>query len=39
MHKYKLNIIEVPKMNYIAVRGNDNPNEENCNYHMVLIIQ
>ena len=29
MPKNKPGIIEIPKMNYIAVRGKGNPNEEN----------
>ena len=28
MPKNKPGIIEIPKMNYIAIRGNGNPNEE-----------
>lgn len=32
MPKNKPSIIEIPKMNYIAVRGNGNPNEENGDY-------
>ena len=28
MPKNKPGIIEIPKMNYIAIRGNSNPNEE-----------
>ena len=32
MPKNKPSIIEVPKMNYIAVRGKGNPNEENSEY-------
>lgn len=30
--KNKPSIIEIPKMNYIAVRGQGNPNEENSDY-------
>lgn len=29
MPKNKPSIVEIPKMNYIAVRGTGNPNEEN----------
>ena len=32
MPKNKPGIVEIPKMNYIAVRGNGNPNEENGDY-------
>lgn len=32
MPKNKPSIIEIPKMNYIAVRGKGNPNEENGDY-------
>ena len=32
MPKNKPSIIEIPKMNYIAVRGKGNPNEENGEY-------
>ncbi len=32
MPKNKPSIVEVPKMNYIAVRGTGNPNEENSDY-------
>lgn len=32
MPKNKPSIVEVPKMNYIAVRGTGNPNEENSEY-------
>jgi len=32
MPKNKPGIVEVPKMNYIAVRGKGNPNEENSEY-------
>ena len=32
MPKNKPSIIEIPKMNYIAVRGTGNPNEENGDY-------
>ncbi len=32
MPKNKPSIVEVPKMNYIAVRGRGNPNEENSEY-------
>ena len=32
MPKNKPNIVNIPKMNYIAVRGKGNPNEENGEY-------
>ena len=32
MPKKKPNIIEIPEMNYVAVRGKGNPNEENGEY-------
>ena len=32
MPKNKPNIVKIPKMNYIAVRGKGNPNEENGDY-------
>ena len=32
MPKNKPSIVEIPKMNYIAVRGSGNPNEENGDY-------
>lgn len=32
MPKNKPSIVEIPKMNYIAVRGKGNPNEENSEY-------
>ncbi len=32
MPKNKPNIVEIPKMNYIALRGHGNPNEENSEY-------
>lgn len=32
MPKKKPSIVEIPKMNYIAVRGKGNPNEENSEY-------
>lgn len=32
MPKKKPGIVEIPKMNYIAVRGKDNPNDENGEY-------
>lgn len=32
MPKNKPSIVEIPKMNYIAVRGTGNPNEENSEY-------
>ena len=34
--KNKPSIINVPKMNYIAVRGKGNPNEENGDYQNAL---
>ena len=34
--KNKPSIIEVPKMNYIAVRGQGNPNDENGEYQNTL---
>ena len=34
MPKNKPGIIEIPKMNYIAVRGKGNPNEENGEYKL-----
>ena len=34
MPKNKPSIVEIPKMNYIAVRGTGNPNEE---YHWLII--
>ena len=37
MPKNKPSIIEIPKMNYIAVRGTGNPNEENGDYKNTLI--
>ncbi|MBR5647830.1 GyrI-like domain-containing protein [Candidatus Saccharibacteria bacterium] len=36
MPKNKPAIIEVPKMNYVAVRGKGNPNEENGDYQNTL---
>lgn len=41
----KPSIVRIPKMNYIAVRGSGNPNDENgdykilLDYYMVLLIQ
>ena len=32
MPKNKPSIVDVPKMNYIAVRGKGNPNDENSEY-------
>lgn len=32
MPKSKPSIVNIPKMNYIAVRGKGNPNEENGEY-------
>lgn len=34
--KNKPSIVDVPKMNYVAVRGKGNPNEENCDYQNTL---
>lgn len=36
MPKNKPSIVEVPKMNFIAVRGRGNPNEENGDYQNTL---
>lgn len=36
MPKNKPSIVEVPKMNYIAVQGNGNPNEENGDYQNTI---
>lgn len=36
MPKKKPNIVEVPKMNYIAVRGKGDPNEEGGDYQNAL---
>jgi len=36
MPKNKPNIIEIPKVNYIAVRGKGNPNEENGDYQNTI---
>ena len=36
MPKNKPIIIEIPKMNYIAVRGKGNPNEENSEYKQTI---
>lgn len=36
MPKDKPSIIEIPKINYIAVRGTGNPNEENGNYQKAI---
>ncbi len=36
MPKNKPSIIEIPKMNYIAVRGKGNPNEENGEYKKTI---
>lgn len=36
MPKNKPSIVDVPKMNYIAVRGKGNPNEENGDYQNTL---
>lgn len=36
MPKKKPGIVEIPKMNYIAVRGKGNPNEENGEYKMSI---
>ena len=35
-HKNKPSIVEVPKMNYIAVRGKGNPNDENGEYKQTI---
>lgn len=34
--KNKPSIINVPKLNYIAIRGKGNPNEENGDYQNTL---
>ena len=36
MPKNKPGIVEIPRMNYIAVRGKGNPNEENGNYKTTI---
>ena len=36
MPKNKPSIVEIPKMNYIAVRGAGNPNEENGDYQNTI---
>ena len=36
MPKNKPSIIEIPKMNYIAVRGTGNPNDENGDYQNTI---
>lgn len=36
MPKNKPSIIEIPKMNYIAIRGEGNPNEENADYQNTI---
>lgn len=36
MPKNKPGIVEIPRMNYIAVRGKGNPNEENGDYKMTI---
>ena len=36
MPKNKPSIVEIPKMNYIAVRGTGDPNEENGDYQKLL---
>ena len=36
MPKNKPSIIEIPKMNYIAVRGKGDPNEENGEYKISI---
>ena len=36
MPKNKPSIVEIPKMNYIAVRGTGNPNEENGDYQNTI---
>ena len=34
--KNKPSIVEIPKMNYIAVRGSGNPNDENVDYQNTI---
>lgn len=36
MPKKQPNIVEIPKMNYLAVRGKGNPNEENGDYKKTI---
>ena len=36
MPKNKPSIVEIPKMNYIAIRGTGNPNEENGDYKSTI---
>jgi len=36
--KNKPQIIEIPKMNYIAIKGKGNPNDENGEYQKALQI-
>ena len=36
MPKNKPSIVDIPKMNYIAVRGKGNPNEENGDYQNTI---
>ena len=36
MPKNKPSIVEIPRMNYIAVRGTGNPNEENGDYQNTI---
>ena len=36
MPKNKPSIVEIPKMNYIAVRGKGNPNAEDCEYKKTI---
>ena len=36
MPKSKPSIVKVPKMNYLAVRGKGNPNEENGDYQKTI---
>ena len=38
MPKNKPSIVEIPKMNYIAVRGTGNPNEENGDYKNTIAL-
>ena len=38
MPKNKPSIIKVPKMNYIAVRGKGNPNDENGDYQNTIAL-
>ena len=38
MIENKPNIIEIPKMNYIAIQGIGNPNEENGEYKNTIAL-